>query len=69
MKLTYWIADNERDHSCYSIRAKTRKEVKARLATIWNPKDFAEVRKVTIHYDNAFDLMAQLLQEGGAEYT
>ena len=69
MKLNYWIADNLRDSSCYSIRAKTKKAVNAQLGEIWNPADFDPARKVTIIYSDAFDLALQLLGEGGAEYT
>lgn len=33
-RLTYWIANHLNDADCYSIRAKTRKEVKALLEEV-----------------------------------
>lgn len=61
MKLTYWIAKDERDHKCYSIRRKTKKAVQEALAEQWNSGDYSEPRKVVIEYDDGFDLMMQCL--------
>lgn len=65
-KLTYWIADCLKDARCYSMRAKTRKEVKAMLESgTWDKADYGKPRKVTVEYRDAFDLMSQCTSEGG----
>lgn len=56
MKLTYWHAECLTDANVYDIRTRTRKEAKARLADR-DPKDYGPVKKVTIEYADAFDLM------------
>ena len=66
MKLVYWIADNLTDHASYSIRAQTRKEASTKRTEL-GAEGYAPPRKVTITYTSAFDLMQQLLSEGGAE--
>lgn len=66
MKLTYWIAENERDHRCYSIRAKTKKAVMEELAQAWNPTHYSKPRKVTVEYLDGFDLVMQCLDGEGA---
>ncbi len=63
MKLTYWKAQCLTDADCYSIRAKTRKEVKAELEGR-HPEDFDAPEKITIEYNNAFDLMLLCTMEG-----
>jgi hypothetical protein len=69
VKLTYWIADHLHDHPCYSIRGRRRKDVKEQLVSGgYDRADFGKPRKVAIEYKDAFDLMNQLMQEGGAEY-
>ena len=70
MKLTYWIARCIADHDCYSIRARTKKEV---LALYNNPaiidkKDFEAPKKVIVEYSNSFDLLQQCLSEGRAHW-
>lgn len=62
--LTYWVAKCRNDHQCYSIRAKTRKAVIAAL-TEHDHASFDPPCKVTVEYDNAFDLMKQCMNEGG----
>ena len=64
-KLTYWVAECERDSKVYSLRAKTKKEVVAMLATTHDPADFGPVKKVSFEYRDAFDLMSECLGEGG----
>jgi len=67
MKLTYWIAEIETDHQAYNVRAKTRREAKAMVAERdW--QDYGPVRKITVEYRNAFDLIERALGEGGIEY-
>jgi len=61
MKLTYWVATCLNDHPCYSIRKKTKKEVVAEIAAHYNPADYSEPKKVTVEYDDAFDLMSQCI--------
>lgn len=62
MKLTYWIAECLNDASCYSLRRKTKKEI---LEYFKENGDmgFGAPRKVSIEYDNAFDLMRQCMEE------
>ena len=80
MKLTYWIADCRNDSACYSMRAKTRKACLAGVAAnggvIVTPghcqggdytPQYDPPRKVTIQYDNGFDLIHMALGEGGIE--
>lgn len=80
-KLTYWIAGCLSDSVAYSIRRKTRKEVLDELKKlgavrgkngdgdpIWRTEHgnrFSMVRKVTVEYENPFDLLQQALGEGG----
>lgn len=74
MKLTYWkIASNDSE-IFYSIRAKTKKEAINKFKKE-NPENYldwgeknAKVKKVVIEYDDAFDLMDQLLCEDSADY-
>ena len=82
MRLHYWIADRLDDSRCYSIRAKTRKEVLAQLKEIeaepfmdddeacyrtrWGAK-YRLPHKVTIEYKDGFDLVNMALSEGGIE--
>jgi hypothetical protein len=61
MKLTYWVANCLNDHWCYSIRKKTKKEVVAEIAAYYKPENYSQPKKVTIEYDDAFDLMAQCI--------
>ena len=64
MKLTYWIAECLNDSSAYNIRCTTKREVKERLADHYDPDGYGPVRKVTVEYNNAFDLMQVCLGEG-----
>ena len=62
--LTYWVAEIKDDHCCHNIRAKTKK---AALAEIdlhkvgKSPSRFDAPRKVSVYYENAFDLMLQCI--------
>ena len=56
MKLTYWYSQNIGDSNAYSIRAKTKREVNEILQDC-DPEDYGPPLKVSIEYDNAFDLM------------
>lgn len=67
MKLTYWIADCLDDSPCYSIRKRTRKAVKAKLAEM-DPEyrsAYGKPRKVVVEYASAMDLLSNALGEGG----
>ena len=59
MKLTYWVADYLIDSACYSIRAKTRREVIAEVAAAYRPESYSKPRKVVVEYRDAFDLLEQ----------
>jgi len=62
MKVAYWIAPCLNDNPVYSLRAKTKKEVVAMLASgQWEPKGYGPVEKVVIEYNDAFDLVKQLV--------
>jgi len=65
MKLTYWVIPHQCDSSAYNIRAKTKKAALEQAANHWNDSDYLPetVKKVEVEYDNAFDLMAQCLEE------
>ena len=65
MKLSYWVAECLRDSKCYSLRAKTKKEVVVMLATTHDPAGYGPVKKVEIEYRDAFDLMNECMNEGG----
>lgn len=68
MKLTYWTIPHTNDSAAYNIRAKTKREALDQAANHWNDHDYdpSRVTKVTVEYDNAFDLLQQCLGEGGA---
>ena len=59
--LTYWVANCLNDHSCFNIRKKTKKEVVAEIAAHYNPAHYEKPKKVSVEYENAFDLMAQCI--------
>lgn len=66
-KVVYWLAANEEDPS-YGIRALTRRECKSLLREATEgggQNDFLDPVKVTIEYVSGFDLVYQLLGEGG----
>lgn len=62
--LTYWTATCLNDSSCYNFRCKTKKECLASVAAHHAPENFGPVHKVTVEYNDAFDLMTQCLTEG-----
>ena len=64
MKLTYWCAVRTDDAKCYSIIGKTKKEVVARVAAnSW--ATYEPVKRLTIEYKDAFDLLDQATSEDG----
>ena len=66
--LTYWVARIKDDHSCYNIRAKTKKAVLADLDLhkIGNSLSHYDApKKVSVYYENAFDLMLQCIDGEG----
>ena len=68
MKLTYWIAECQNDSPVYSVRTRTRRECYAKLRQRWGdewPTNYAPPKKVTVEYDNAFNLMEQCLSGEG----
>lgn len=60
MKLTYWVAVCLDDADAYSIRTRTKRECVARVA---GQRGFAAPKRVTVEYDNAFDLLTQTTAE------
>ena len=64
--LTYWVCESLNDASCYSIRAKTRKEA-VRMRDSYGDRswEWSEAEKVTVKYSDGFDLLTQCLEEGG----
>ena len=71
MKLKYWIAECQERNAfpCYNIRAQTKKECLVQLEQIGMDSSdrYGEPHKVTIEYDNAFDLMLQATGVGGLD--
>ena len=70
MKLTYWTAPCLNDSDAYSLRYKTRKEAvqKLRECIAENDGDACDaglgpVRRVTIEYRDAFDLLLECSDE------
>ena len=65
MKLNYWIAESLDDSACYSIIARTKKDVIAKLAALSDPDSYGPVEKRTIEYADAFDLFDKVTGESG----
>jgi hypothetical protein len=65
--LIYWVADCMTDSHAYSIRGKTRRDVTALRALATKVTDYDKPRKVTVKFEDAFDLVRQALGEGGIE--
>lgn len=60
MKLTYWYAQCLTDSDAYSIRERTKKEAKAKMASLTpseSTEHFAPLKKVTVEYGDGFELM------------
>lgn len=64
MKLIYWYAAIETDADCYSVRERTKREAKAKVAEL-SHHTFGPVTKVTVEYRDGFDLLQQCTGEGG----
>lgn len=66
-KLVYWKCRMKRDASCYSIRARTRKEAKEQRerdgADQYDPPE-----KIVIEYTSAYDLMLRLTSEESNDF-
>jgi hypothetical protein len=62
MKLSYWYAPRIDDSDAYSIRARTKKQALEDLEDAYG--QFGSVRKVTVEYQDGFDLMMQCMSEG-----
>lgn len=66
MKLTYWAISCTDDAECYSIIGKTRKEALEKYLQRDEWKGYAAVvSQLEVEYDNAFDLLDILTNEGG----
>ena len=70
MKLTYWYAQCLTDSDCYSIRERTKKAAMAEIAersegdTQWGEDHFGPLQKVTVEYNDGFELMWLCAGEG-----
>jgi len=60
--LTYWVAERLDDLECYNLRAKTKKEVVAMKAAHECASSYGEPKKVTVNYEDSFDLVVQCLK-------
>lgn len=79
-KLNYWVAECLTDSRVYSIRARTKRDCLAGLAKAGCGPDgepvgdqqyrnrYTSPHKVTVEYDDAFDLMFQCLSNEGGLY-
>lgn len=66
MKVTYWYAPHLSDSQRYAIRTRTKREALDFIAS-WdeNGRLYGHPRKVTLGYDNAFDLIQLISGESG----
>lgn len=65
--LVYWVARIKNDNACYNCRGRTMDEV---LEQIKGQEERYEIpRLITIKYHGVFDLVFQLLGEGGNPET
>lgn len=65
MRLTYWIAVCLDDSEVYNIRKKTKREVVETLNQHYKGGvGYGKPRKVTVEYEDNFDLMEQCMSEG-----
>jgi hypothetical protein len=62
MKLSYWYAPRIDDSDAYSIRTRTKKQALEALEYFYG--SYGPVRKVTIEYQDGFDLMLACMSEG-----
>jgi hypothetical protein len=66
-KLTYWVAICKNDSEHYSLRTKTLREMKKLFVSnggIYSDGDFEKPKKVTVEFEDTFDLMSQCTCEG-----
>ena len=64
--LTYWVAIHLTDSNVYSIRGRTRREVRRVLGAPSGATAqlYTEPRKVTVEYTDAFSILEQCSWEG-----
>lgn len=63
MKLTYWVSECLYDNRAYSIRHKTKRGAMIEREMVDND-EYGPVKKVTVEYKDAFDLLCQCVDEG-----
>ena len=63
-RLTYWVAECMVDSDCYSVRERTRRECKDELDERGNHERYGPIHKVTVQFEDAFDLLHQCMSEG-----
>mgnify|MGYP003127690768 CR=1 FL=1 len=78
MKVVYWKIECKDDSNVYSIRSKTKKRALEKFKESPIKDSYLEygednlpyykVQKIVIYYDDAYDLMDQLLTENCADY-
>jgi hypothetical protein len=68
-KLVYWVAPILDDFRAYSIRAKTRRDVKAIMngPNGLEAQYYGKIRKVVVAYRDTHDLLFQALGEGSID--
>jgi hypothetical protein len=66
MKLTYWVCNQETDHQCYNLRARTKREV-LEMKRNHGGAGYSQPFKVIVEYKDAFDLMDQCMTEGSID--
>ena len=67
MKVTYWYSRCPHDNNCYSVRERTKRDAQKSIAEAYRPESWPKPMKVQVQYNGAFDLVEQLLGEGGVE--
>lgn len=65
-KLHYWVAICLNDSSAYNIRGRTRKEVKE--SQFYSADQYTSPKRVTVQFNDAFDLLVECLQEDGGHW-
>ncbi len=63
--LKYWVAEETQDSVCYSIIAKTKKEVVRLVGLTGSPQRYNTPVQREIYYKDAFDLFDWVTSEGG----
>lgn len=68
-RLTFWISEQTKDHSCYNLVGRTRDEVMYQLAMRPDSGDYSKPKRVVLDYTDAFDLFERVTAEGGGRHA